>query len=224
MFGEIWKTVREVVYLKSQNNLGYVYYQHRYLNQCQEDKYENINLDKINEDNSKVIHLLAIFFIGLTLISLPSITWFGIETYFNINYVGHNSPDGSPIILSNNLSAVDPTYEELIIFLKSNQVNQSEHNLHPFLSAQKLQDKAEKAGYKCSWVLVTLEGGKEQVCNAFNTTDRGLIFVDHTINKIEGSFYLVDVNIGGQYIPKNMFNENEMYDFLGTIEDYKIYW
>ncbi len=196
-----------------------------YLNQCQEDKYELINLRKIKGNNSEVKRLLVIFVIGFFLISLPGIAWSGVETYFNINYVDHKISDGSPIILSNNPNAVDPTYEELITFLKNNQADQTEYNLHPFLRAQKLHDKAEETGYKCSWVLVNLEGGEKQVCNAFNTIDHGTVFVDHTTwNNVEGFSSLVSINVGGQYIPRNMLHGSVRYNPLGTVEDYKIYW
>ncbi len=213
-------------YLKYYNHReGYKYYKKEYLNQCQEDKYENINLQKIEGNNSEVKRLLVIFFIGLVLISLPGIAWSGVETYFNINYVNHKSPDGSPIILSNNPNAVDPTYEELITFLKNNQASQTEYDLHPFLRAQKLHDKAEEVGYMCAWVSVSLEEGEEKVCNAFNTADRGIVFVDHSNwNGVESWSSLVDVNIGEQYVPRNMLHGSVRYNPVGIVKNYEIYW
>ncbi len=203
----------------------YRHYKREDLNECQEDKYENINLKKIEGNNSEIKKLSIIFFIGFVLISLPSITWSGVETYFNINYVDHTYLDGSPIILSNNPNAVDPTYEELITFLKNNQPNQNGYDLHPFLRAQKLHDKAEEVGYMCAWVSVSLEEGEEQVCNAFKTADRGIVFVDNSNgNSVESRSSLVDVNIGEQYVPRDMLHGSVRYNPVGIVKDYEIYW
>lgn len=199
-------------------------HQNSQLNICQEDKYNNIDIQKMGENESEVKRLLAIFLIGLVLISLPSILWSGIEKYCNINYVDHTSPDGSRIILSNNPNAVDPTYEELITFLK-NEKNIHEGYMDSSKRAQMLNGRAEKAGYRCAWVYVQFIGEEECACNAFNTIDKGVIFVDSMSGSAVGiSDLTVDLAVGKQYILRDVFNSSMIYDSMGIVKDYKIYW
>lgn len=169
--------------------------------------------------------LLAIVFIAFILIFLPSVTWSGIERCLNINYVDHISVDGSRIILNNTQNAADPTYEELIDFLKNDQTNQIRYNSDSFVYAQKLHDSAEKAGYRCAWVSVQFTEGREHACNSFNTTDKGTVFVDRTSGNSGGNWdSFVDVDIGKQYIPRDTLHGSVRYDPIGIVKDYEIYW
>lgn len=204
---------------------GYKYTKISSLNACQEDKYDSKEKEKTKNKKSEVIWLLTTFIACFILIFLPCFAWSGIERCLNINYVNHICPDGSRIVLTNNPNAADPTYEELVTFLKNNHADQTEYNLHSFLRAQKLHDKAEEAGYRCAWVSVCFTEGEEQACNSFNTTDRGIVFVDHTNWNGAGSkSSLVDVNIGEQYIPRNLLDGSVRYNSVGTVKDYTIYW
>jgi hypothetical protein len=47
--------------------------------------------------------------------------------------------------------------------------------------AEDVHNNAEAAGIRAAWVAIELEGqGEGHVCNAFETTDRGLIYIDCT--------------------------------------------
>ncbi len=101
--------------------------------------------------------------------------------------------DGEPIELINNPDATNPTYAELVAFIKedtSDNKTYSEgfeqqgriilaHMCADF--AEDVHNNAEAAGIRAALVGIDLKG-KEigHACNAFETTDRGLVYVDCT--------------------------------------------
>jgi hypothetical protein len=79
--------------------------------------------------------------------------------------------------------------------------------------AEEFHNNAEIKGYKCGWVFVDLENDPEDhACNVFNTTDRGLVFVDCTAGD---SF--VKIEEGENYQPK-------YYESMGVVSYYHTYW
>jgi len=215
--------VRYLKYYHHKEKLNYK--QKKKLNKCQEYKYNLEEKQKIKNRKPEFIRLLTTIFIGFTLISLPCFAWEGVERHLNIQYVSHVGPDDSPVILNNNPDAANPTYEELMAFLKEAKNNQITVNHHSFIYAQELHDYAEKAGYRCAWVSVHLADGEDHACNAFNTKNRGIVFLDRTDGNSGGGWNsFVNVEIGKQYVPKDAFHGSLMYDLKGTVESYEIYW
>jgi hypothetical protein len=95
--------------------------------------------------------------------------------------------DGEPIELVNNPNATNPAYDQLVAFIINDDTNRL-----PYIDggpdafvcsdfAEVLHNNAEAAGIKAAWVGVDLyheETG--HAMNAFQTTDRGLVYIDCT--------------------------------------------
>jgi len=171
---------------------------------------------------------------------------------------------GDPIVLINDKNARNPTYSQLLDFLRSDNTD-----LYPFQStatippprsgnpenyvdlqywkeiidatvqpeppricadyAQRLHNNAEMAGIRCALVSVALDGPTyNHMLNAFETTDRGLIYIDdsgtdgsHNVDKA------VDVEIGESYVPQSLFPTSgwsSTWQNSGTVNDVFITW
>lgn len=94
------------------------------------------------------------------------------------------------IALENNPRAVDPTWEELKAFLLNDKTDELVYVKDVFMCldfAELLHANAESAGIKAA--IVTIGWVNKDIghaLNAFNTTDRGLVYIDAT-GSIEGS-------------------------------------
>jgi uncharacterized repeat protein (TIGR01451 family) len=97
-----------------------------------------------------------------------------------------NGATGEPIVSINNNLAVDPTYAEVVAFIKADPTDLIMYQDGIYVCADYARDvhnNAEKAGYRCAWVGVDMWNNNiyyGHALNAFQTTDRGLIFVDCT--------------------------------------------
>jgi len=103
--------------------------------------------------------------------------------------------DGKPIELINNPNATNPTYAELVAFIKEDSTDE-----HPYRDdslfpvsllyicsdfAQDVHNNAEVAGIRAAWVGIDFEEDDEgHALNAFETTDKGLVYIDCTIKEI----------------------------------------
>jgi len=99
--------------------------------------------------------------------------------------------DGKPIELINNPNATNPTYTELVAFIKEDSTDE-----HPYRDdslfpvsllyicsdfAEDVHNNAEVAGIKAAWVGIDFEEDDEaHALNAFDTTDKGLVYIDCT--------------------------------------------
>jgi len=102
--------------------------------------------------------------------------------------------DGKPIELINNSSATNPAYAMLVAFINKDPTD--EHHYVTELDvcigtaevpyscsdfAEDVHNNAEAAGIKAAWVSIGFEGDdKGHALNAFETTDRGLVYIDCT--------------------------------------------
>ena len=85
--------------------------------------------------------------------------------------------DWHQITLVDNADAVNPTYDQLLSFLKMDMTDK-----HPYTSgsyicadfAETLHNNAEKAGIRAAYVSVNIN----HALNAFETTDKGVIYID----------------------------------------------
>ena len=108
--------------------------------------------------------------------------------------------------------------------------------------AERLHNDAEMAGIRCAYVSITLTGYTDtyhygipsntgHACNAFQTTDRGLVYIDCT--GISDSYgpdnndTKVDIEVGEQYNPEYLFPSGGWYipgGVMGTVSDVFITW
>ena len=137
----------------------------------------------------------------------------------------------------------DPSWAELKDFLYEDDTDEMEY-VYPttvcFDFAQRFQKNAETAGWRCALVEVELEGYPDwygygipsstgHALNAFETTDKGLVYIDCTAapGYSGNADKTVDVKVGGQYIPKSLFPElgwSSTWGNMGTVLDVEIYW
>ena len=90
---------------------------------------------------------------------------------------------GTQICLSNYKNATDPTWEELIAFLQEDDTDDHLYINGSFVCAdfaEILHNNAEASGVKAAWVSVDFTVGDGHALNAFDTTDKGLVYVDCT--------------------------------------------
>jgi hypothetical protein len=87
--------------------------------------------------------------------------------------------DGEPIVLIENPSASNPTWEQLFSFLQDDQTD-----AHPYTStyicadfAETLHNNAEAAGIRAAFVALP---ESDHSLNAFETMDEGLVYIDCT--------------------------------------------
>jgi hypothetical protein len=102
--------------------------------------------------------------------------------------------DGEPIELINNPDATDHTFAELIAFVKEDPTDEhyyagdfavlfgtAEVSYVCSDFAEAMHNNAEAAGIRAAWVSIDFEGDdKGHALNAFETTDRGLVYIDCT--------------------------------------------
>jgi len=115
-----------------------------------------------------------------------------LNSHGNPNYIYENGGihvggDGEPIELIDNLNATDPTYAELVAFIVADSTDTNaylEGGPRDYVCsdfAEDVHNNAEAAGIRAAWVSIDFEGNDEgHACNAFETTDRGLVYIDCT--------------------------------------------
>jgi len=191
--------------------------------------------------------------------------------------LGGNDCYGEFIVLINNKDAKDPTYSELLDFLRSDKTDEfpyqytlsvmgfyygeAEDNIDldslkriidgtakpssPKICAdfaERLHNEAEMAGIRCAYVSLDMIGYTDpynlgiesdagHACNAFETTDRGLVYIDCTgISDSYGPVnqdMIVNVQVGEQYNPQFLFPSGGWYvpsGVMGTVTDIFITW
>lgn len=127
--------------------------------------------------------------------------------------------DGHRITLRNNSNAGNPTWDELKAFLATDKTDEHPYDFLTFVCAdfaEMLHNNAETAGIRAAFVTVNLgpcsyyATGGGHALNAFETTDRGLVYIDCTspIQDMNiNADKVVDVELGKEYIPKSIFPE-----------------
>ncbi len=142
-----------------------------------------------------------------------------------------STANGSWVTLVNMKNANDPTYAQLIEFIKLDRTDEIEYDYNNFVCAdfaQAVHNNAEKARIKAAWVSIEFEDKEYgHACNAFNTTDRGMVFVDCTGPDpySPGNWdSVVELETGRGYRPEELFNKGSLYDSMGIVKSYKVYW
>ncbi|MFC1938554.1 hypothetical protein ACFLWM_00120 [Chloroflexota bacterium] len=95
--------------------------------------------------------------------------------------------DGEPIKLINNPDAINPTYKDLLDFIKTDKTDilyYIEEGDWAYVCADASEDvhnNAEAAGIKAAWVGIHFIGNQPgHAINAFETVDKGLVYIDCT--------------------------------------------
>lgn len=139
--------------------------------------------------------------------------------------------DGHRITLKNNPDAKNPSWAELKTFLLKDNTDSIEYDFDKFVCAdfaERLHNNAEAAGIRAAFVSIWLgpcsywptSGG--HALNAFETADKGLVFIDCTgfLSGINAD-KVVDVDVGKNYIPRSIFPEpgwSDVWDSMGKVE------
>ena len=112
----------------------------------------------------------------------------------------HVGADGNPIELINNPNATNPTYAELVAFIKEDTSDSKiyfegfERQGKVIMArvcadfAEDVHNNAEAQGIRAAWVSIDIMGNNDgHAMNAFETTDKGLVYVDCTGEDTLGS-------------------------------------
>ena len=140
-----------------------------------------------------IIVLLFASFTGCTIIQ-PYI-------YINDNGTIQIGGDGKPIELIDNPDATNPTYTELLAFISEDKTDTNEYIIGQYVCADFAEDvhnNAEAAGIRAAWVGIDFEGDEEgHALNAFETTDKGLVYIDCTGSNRQKELDKIETNGGG---------------------------
>lgn len=151
----------------------------------------------------------------------------------SIRYIYHSGGiecggDGEPIELINNLNATNPTYAELIAFIKADTTDTNfyiEEGPGAYVCADFAEDvhnNAEAAGIRAAWVGLDFYGDDEgHALNAFETTDRGLVYIDCTEWEI-----IAYIEEGKEYDGGIIIGKQEWLEFESPsiVKDIYIFW
>lgn len=138
------------------------------------------------------------------------------------DYEGADVYGGIGIIrLDNNEKAKNPTYSEVIKFLKADSTDKNSYNDGYVCAdyARDVHNHAEAAGYKCGFVIINFrDSGTGHACNAFDTTDKGRVYVDCT------SFdnIVPVISSGSNYTPEPLDSDSYC-EPIGVVQKYRVY-
>ena len=109
----------------------------------------------------------------------------GITIYSGIQPLYSKTPSQKDLLnIVENPVATDPTWEQLLTFLKSDITDSQAYIEGKFMCgafAEGVQNNAENTGINCALVAITFSDSEMgHALNAFKTTDKGLVFVDCT--------------------------------------------
>lgn len=108
----------------------------------------------------------------------------------------------SDSIASNNqiITLKDPTFKELRDFILRDTTSRNKYVLNVYECrhfASEVDNNAQAAGWRCGFALICYARGQHAVV-AFNTTDRGLIFIEPQTDAV------INVKVGGTYEGKEI--------------------
>ncbi|WCJ59828.1 cell division protein ZapB [Fontisphaera persica] len=105
------------------------------------------------------------------------------NTEFIVRIIPLRNSSGQPVELRNHPGATNVSLRQLVLFLRTNPVNYATFQPGKFVCtefAQALHNAAEAAGLRAGVVMVDFTRGEGHVLNAFETTDKGVVYVDCT--------------------------------------------
>jgi hypothetical protein len=96
--------------------------------------------------------------------------------------------------------------------------------------AETLYNNAEKERIRAGYVTIDFGSGTPlHACNAFETTDKGLIYIDDTGTRSGGinADKTVEIAVGQEFTPVSIFPNpgyGTTWDSLGTVSCFKVTW
>lgn len=170
-----------------------------------------------------------------TLGNLSTSGWVGSEGELEYEYVPKQGfqfgGDGHSLILVNNPQAHDPSWEELKEFLHQDKTDKYLYT-DSFVCAdfaEMLHNNAEEAGIMSAYIFIEFDNTYiDHALNAFNTTDRGLIYIDDTG---DAGYYpcsldrIVEVELNKEYLPSLIFPcAGYELESIGNVSEIYIQW
>jgi len=153
-----------------------------------------------------------------------------------INFVQSDKTDQYPYILTNRIfSSYYGTAESHVDLINiQNIIDGIKEPSNPDVCAdfaERLHNDAEMAGIRCAYVSIDLSTGSHAL-NAFQTTDRGLVYIDdtgpsqqpHSVRAVKTVNQIV---VGQPYIPVALFPEagwSQVYQSVGTVTNLQVTW
>ncbi len=134
--------------------------------------------------------------------------------------------------LKNNSDAEDVPWSALKAFLKRDKTDELTYSDN-FVCADfavTLHNNAEKAGIKAGVVSIDFMDDRGHALNAFDTTDRGLLYIDVTGTRSNfpcSSDTTVVMEIGKVYIPESIFpcpGYYSTWEPMGIVKDFEVKW
>lgn len=171
--------------------------------------------------------------------SLPAnaLPWLGAnESYVFFQGAVMVGADEHFIVLHNNPEAHNPTWDELKSFLRKDQTERYAYIAGKFTCgdfAETLHNNAEAAGIRAAIVAIELQPanmGEDVVnhsLNAFETTDRGIMYIDDTSSS-QGFFADKEANVvvGQEYVCVSIFpqpGQMQTWPSMGKIQAIDIF-
>ena len=139
----------------------------------------------------------------------------GNETGYNLGYESgylKGVEDGA----GRGFTVRDPTYKEALDFILRDQTDKHEYNEENYTClnfAADFKNNAFKAGYRCGFVYIEFPEEHAHAIVCFNTTDRGLIFIEPQDDSI------VELKVGRHY-----WSRTKIVMYNDTVINYVIIW
>lgn len=142
------------------------------------------------------------------------------------NNVCNIGGDGKVLTLTNYDNAKDPTYDQLIAFLKEDKTDEKSYNSRYVCSdfARTLHNNAEENGIKCAFVGCDFTQGIGHAFNKFQTTDKGTVYIDCT-GVPGGSTYedkILNCAVGQSLTSQYLFREGNL-DSMGIVKELQVF-
>lgn len=142
----------------------------------------------------------------------------------NVCNIGGN---GQVLTLTNYNNATDPTYDQLLTFLKADQTDAQPYTSQYVCSdfAQTLHNNAEATGIRCAWVGCSFTEGVGHAFNEFQTTDKGIVYIDCT-GVPGGETYqdkILNCVVGKPLAGEYLFRSGNI-GRMGTVKELKVFW
>jgi hypothetical protein len=126
--------------------------------------------------------------------------------------------------LTNYNNAKDPTYAELIAFAKSDKTDERSYNANSYNCmnfAQTFHNSCEANGIKAGW---TASKGMDHAFNIFQTTDKGIVYIDCTGVPGGKSNQDKEITISGNRATGRSLYEGWTFTYDGTVGTLETYW
>lgn len=119
----------------------------------------------------------------------------------------------------------NPSYSEAMSFIKTDKTNYKKYDEETFNCAHyslEVNNESESRGIRCAYVFVNLSGEVAHALVAFNTTDKGILYIEPQSDE------KVNLEVGKDYWADCVVEKSSRYyyekDPDNIVEDYEIYW